>query len=102
MERAGHAALRSADGEVRELPLLEPYGERAPDPRPARRGVDAGIGGRQAGGVPLQIKTALQPLRPVSAWPQRRAPPVPVGPAKSVQGAREGPPAQEIVGVRLV
>ncbi|HZE60724.1 MAG TPA: hypothetical protein VE085_09225 [Burkholderiales bacterium] len=40
-----------------------------------------GIGRGQSGGLPLQVETksALQPLRPVSAWPQRRAPPVPLG-----------------------
>src|SRR5437763_3147471 len=45
---------------------------------------------------------ALQPLRPVSAWPQRRALPVPLGPARSVQRAREGAAAQDVVRLRLV
>src|SRR5258706_2966743 len=79
MDRAGDAALRSEDGAVREPPLVEPGVECAADPGPPGRGVDAGIGRRQSGGLPLQVenKSALQPLRPVSAWPQRRALPSP-------------------------
>src|SRR5437667_307402 len=55
VERAGDAALRSGEREVRHLQVIEPERQRAPDPRPQGRGLDARVRGRQDRRVPLPI-----------------------------------------------
>src|SRR5882672_6846719 len=70
MERAGDAALRPGDGEVRKLPLLDTHRQRAPDPRPQGRGVDAGIGGEQGRRLPLQVNQPPRRDFPAAATPR--------------------------------
>jgi virginiamycin B lyase len=55
VDGAGDAAVRPGDAEVRDLQVLDRARERAPDPRPQGRGLDARVGGRQARGVPLPV-----------------------------------------------
>jgi len=68
LDHADHAALRPGEREVRDLQVLERPRQRAPDPRPAGRGVDAGVGGRQAGGVSLPLSGRKQKSAPRRAF----------------------------------
>src|SRR3954470_16518710 len=61
VERAGDAALRPADGKVRELQVLQRHGERSADPRPQGRSVGAGIRRGQARRLPNALARKRAP-----------------------------------------